>query len=128
MPVTIIIQNAPAGANLLVNSERRPDHYRFIRNPERWGQHELTFATAEEFNAVSPDLLRAPGNPPMHVLVSPDEGAADPRLRTEVELLRGDLALARSEVARLGAELELARRMASLAGRKTGRGAEGSDV
>jgi hypothetical protein len=106
MPVTVIIQNAAAGRHLRVNSEHRPDAYLFTRHPERWNQHELVFPTVEEFNAASPDLLRAPGNPPMHVIVTPDPAAAElATTRAELDTLKAELAEARAENALLWEEV-----------------------
>ena len=96
MPVHVIIQNSTAGATLRVNSVQRPDAFLFRRDPRKWSQHELVFATAEEFNAASPNLLCATGNPPMHVIVKPDPAPA-----LEIERLTAELAAARAELQRL---------------------------
>ncbi len=82
-----------------VNGEQKPDVYRFTRNPDQWSEHELEFATAEEFNTVSADLMRARGNPPMHVIVTPD--AEYVAAKVEAERLATELAVAREEVQRL---------------------------
>jgi hypothetical protein len=109
MPVTVIIQNAAAGRHFRVNSEHRPDAYLFTRHPERWNQHELVFPTAEEFNAASPDLLRASGNPPMHVIITPDPPDAGlAAAQAELDALKAEFAGARAENALLWEELKQA--------------------
>lgn len=102
MPVKVIIQNASAGSDLRANGELLPDFYRFTRNPDQWSEHVLEFATAAEFNAVSADLMRARGNPPMHVVVTPDADPTLERLARELEAVRAENAQLWEELAGKG--------------------------
>jgi hypothetical protein len=111
MSIKVIIENATAGERLHVNSEKRPDAYAFTRNPACWREHELVFPSAEAFNAVSRDLMLAPGNPPMHVLIAPEPAGTDAAgsvSLAEVEELRKQVAKLHQENERLWKEADTA--------------------